>query len=85
MDGLIRGQPPVDEDAADAEPLSPAAQIAAGGGFDGGATSPRSTAPRDFGSTLDFEIRGALLERRERRVALGGGSPVGPSAPNGIR
>ena len=85
MDALIRGQTLVDEAALSAEPLSPAAQIAASGGFDGGARGDLSRTPADFGSTLDAAMRGAAAEKRERQVHRGGGSISRPPAPRGIR
>jgi hypothetical protein len=66
-----------DEEDEDGGGLSPAARVAASGGFDGDAGRDawgQRPVERHGSSTIDASIRGALIAKRQRRIWLGGGA-----------
>jgi hypothetical protein len=78
MNAVLRGQPVPGaaddgEEEDEDEDLTPAARVGAGT-FDGGAgLGQRFGEPPDPLKNLELEMRGALTERRLRRIELGGG------------
>jgi hypothetical protein len=83
MNRLFRGEP---EPSADGEgdgdeDRAPVAH----GGFDGGSGGRQSLVePAQEMHNVGAELRGAMAERRERRIHRGGGSTTRPHGQNGI-
>jgi len=87
LDEFIRGGRSVqaDDDQEDEarDNVPPAAMP---GGFDGGAGGRGSFVGAGGGASFELgaEVRGALIERRERQVHRGGGSVSRPRGANGV-
>jgi hypothetical protein len=89
MNALFRGRPALsgdgdEEEEEDGDVLSPAARVAAGGGFDGGARGERPIERQDSSASINALLRGAMAEKRDRLILRGGGDMSVSRGPNGV-